>query len=168
MANLYLMCGIPGSGKSTFLKNHILDKSSEIISRDEIRFSLLKDNDDYFSKEKEVTSIFWEKINKALSENKTVFADQTSLTSKSRKWFIQHVHGYTHIYLIWIDTDLVTCLNRNENRKNTRAYVPRGQIRRMFRQFIKPSLSEGFDDIFHFVYKNDELTLVEEGAYFPQ
>jgi len=167
MANLYLMCGLPGAGKSTFLKTHVLPSNTPrvIISRDEIRYSLLKEQDEYFSKEKEVSSIFWERINRALSEGKTVFADQTSLTPKSREWFVQHVSGYTHIYLIWIDTDLTTCLKRNENRKNTRAYVPRGQIRRMFRQFIKPSLSEGFDDIFHFVYKNDRLDL-EEGADF--
>ena len=56
MAELILMMGIPGSGKSTWVKNHM--KSDDIyISRDEIRFSLLQPGDEYFSKEKEVWRI---------------------------------------------------------------------------------------------------------------
>ena len=46
------MVGAPGAGKSTFIKNN-KDKlcgSVNIVSRDEIRFSLLKDGDEYFSK----------------------------------------------------------------------------------------------------------------------
>ena len=38
MANLYLMCGVPGCGKSTFLKNKIKNNNSVIISRDTIKF----------------------------------------------------------------------------------------------------------------------------------
>lgn len=159
MGNLYLMCGISGSGKSTFLKNHIKNNDNYvIISRDKIRFSLLKPNEDYFSHEKEVTNIFWEQINENLAKNKDVFVDQTSLTPRSRKWLLQHVHGYTYANLIWIDENLETCLERNEKRKDTKAYVPRAVIRRMFFQFIEPSLEEGFDYIFHYNSKENKLT----------
>lgn len=43
MANLILMCGVPGSGKSTWAKQH-LKPSDVYISRDEIRFSLVAEN----------------------------------------------------------------------------------------------------------------------------
>lgn len=85
MANLYLMCGIPGSGKSTFLKNKIRNNNSVIISRDAIRFSIVKPNEEYFSHEDEVLEIFWNQINEALAANKTVYVDQTSLTPRARK-----------------------------------------------------------------------------------
>ena len=47
----YIMCGIPGSGKSTFAKKitEIYEKhniSIETVSRDEIRFSLIKPGED--------------------------------------------------------------------------------------------------------------------------
>ncbi len=158
MASLFLMCGIPGAGKSTFLKKRIKKNSSVVISRDEIRFSIVRPDEDYFSHEDEVLQIFWEKINKNLAEGKNVFIDQTSLTPKSRKWLLEHVKGYDHANLIWIDEDIETCLERNEGRKGTRAYVPRGVIRRMFSQFTEPSLEEGFFRIFHYNSKEDKLT----------
>lgn len=158
MADLYLMCGVPGAGKSTFLKNHIKEENSTIISRDAIRFSIVKPDEDYFSHEDEVLEIFWKQINESLAAGKDTFVDQTSLTPKARKWLLQHVKGYTYANLIWIDETLETCLKRNELRRGTRAYVPRGVIRRMFSQFIEPSLSEGFDYIFHYNSEEDKIT----------
>ena len=59
---LYIMCGPAGCGKSTFL-NNCATKISEgcaIVSRDEIRFNMLKDDMSYFAKEKEVfAAIGW-------------------------------------------------------------------------------------------------------------
>ena len=156
MANLYLMCGVPGCGKSTFLKNKIKNNNSVIISRDAIRFSIVKPEEDYFSHEDEVLEIFWNQINEALTANKTVYVDQTSLTPRARIWLLQHITGYEHANLIWIDEDLETCLERNEKRKGTRAYVPRAVIRRMFSQFIEPSLDEGFHTIYRYKSKENK------------
>ena len=158
MAILTLIGGTPGSGKSTWLKNNIKDENAVIISRDEIRFSIVKPDEDYFSHEDEVCQIFWTRINKALAANKNVFVDQTSITPKARKWLLQHVTGYDTVEFIWLDVDLKTCLERNENRKGTRAYVPRGVIRRMYAQFVPPSFDEGFDKIHHIInYKGGKF-----------
>jgi predicted kinase len=158
MADLFLMCGTPGAGKSTFLKNHIKNNDSVVVSRDAIRFSIVKPEEEYFSHEDEVLNIFWKQINEALAANKNVFIDQTSLTPKARKWLLQHVDGYDHANLIWIDEDIKTCLKRNELRRGTRAYVPKDVIRRMHAQFIEPSLEEGFFRIYRYNSKEDKLT----------
>lgn len=158
MADVYIMCGCPGSGKSTWLKNHV-KPGSAIISRDAIRFSLLKEGDGYFDKEDEVCNILWDQINGALSDGRDVFVDQTSLTKKSRKYLFDHIFGYDKANAIWIDTDLETALQRNELRKNTKAYVPRGQVRRMFFQFREPTFDEGFFRIFR--YKDGKMTMKE-------
>lgn len=152
MANLYLMCGVPGSGKSTFLNNRIQnsDGFNVVVSRDKIRFSIVRPDEEYFSHEDEVMKLFWDEINKNLSLGKNVFVDQTSLTKKSRKWLLNHINGYHKAYLIWIDATLEECLKRNEMRKGTRAYVPREQIRRMFYSFEIPSKEEGFSCIFKY------------------
>lgn len=158
MADVFLMAGCPGSGKSTFLKNHVKKNNSVIISRDEIRFAIVKPNENYFSHENEVVNILWAKINAALADNKNVFIDQTSLTVKSRNWLFKHIYGYKHANLIWIDEDLQTCLDRNEKRYGTRSYVPRGVIRHMYFQFEKPSLDEGFYRIYHYNSKENKIT----------
>ena len=80
---LYISCGIPGSGKSTFLKSHIAP-TERIVSRDEIRFSLLKEGEEYFSHEDEVWDIFIHTIADSINNGINTYADATHLTQKSR------------------------------------------------------------------------------------
>ena len=54
---LYLMMGISGAGKSTWLRHNIKD-GEVIVSRDQIRFGMLQDGDDYFDHEDEVFETF--------------------------------------------------------------------------------------------------------------
>ena len=155
MANLYIMCGVPGAGKSTFLKNHV--KNAVIVSRDEIRFSKLLPNEEYFSHEKTVYKDFCDIINKHLAEGRDVFADQTSLTVGSRKKLLDSIKGYNHVNIVWIDENLEICLERNEYRKGTRSYVPREVIKKMFNSLEEPTLNEGFYRIFHYNSKEDKI-----------
>ena len=50
---LVLMCGAPGSGKTTIAKK-LMCNNDLYISRDEIRYSMISNEYEYFSKEKEV------------------------------------------------------------------------------------------------------------------
>ena len=49
MAKLFLMMGIPGSGKTTWTSKY-LRKLDKYVSRDEVRFSMVAENEEYFSK----------------------------------------------------------------------------------------------------------------------
>lgn len=124
---LFLMSGCPASGKSTYLREHTLQKNSKIVSRDEIRFNLLKDNEDYFAHEKQTFNLFVQQVQEYLDDNETswVFADATFLTDKSRKKFLNKLNltDEVEVRLIILDTSLYTCLNRNASRKG-RAHVP--------------------------------------------
>ena len=56
MSTVYLLCGVPASGKSTYCKNNV-PKDAVYVSRDVIRFSMVKPNEPYFSKEELVKAI---------------------------------------------------------------------------------------------------------------
>ena len=48
---LYIISGIPGSGKDYFLNKYFGNSSNvKIISRDVIRFSLIENNDEFFQR----------------------------------------------------------------------------------------------------------------------
>lgn len=45
---LFLMCGAPGSGKSTWLRANAIGPDCAVVSRDEIRFSYMQSKDDHY------------------------------------------------------------------------------------------------------------------------
>lgn len=154
MPNLYIMCGLPGSGKSTWIKNHI-KPGTAVISRDAIRFSLLGENDAYFSKEKLVEQTMYDWVNGSLSDGRDVVLDQTSTSLYARRKILKNITGYDKIGIIWVKTPFEEALKRNDGRKG-RAYVPYSSMLSMRDNFIEPSLDEGFDFIFK--YENDKMT----------
>ena len=141
MSTLYMMVGIPGSGKSTFAKT----LKGKYVSRDEIRFKLLQNEDDYFSKEKEVFQKFIYEIKKGLIENKDVIVDATHINKNSRNKVLSKVCPIKTIAVV-MDTPLDICLQRNAQRSG-RAFVPEDAIRNMYQNMTIPNYDEGFDDI---------------------
>ena len=142
---LILMCGIPGSGKSTWAKNFI-DRGlvDVIISRDTIRFSMVAEDEPYFSKEKQVFKIFVEAIDRALEQGLTVVADATHLNRASRLKLLNALTVKPDmIDIFWVNTSLKKALEQNELRKGTRAYVPPEQIEKMYNAFEVPVEREG-------------------------
>lgn len=159
MANLILVCGLPGSGKSTYLSKFEHNINCTVVSRDKIRFSLLQEGEPYFSHEEDVCKNFWNQINEGLAANKNVYVDQTSLNPESRSYLLKHITShYDELIIIWFNISMQTCLERNENRRDTKAFVPRGVIRRMSYQLVPPYLDEGFDKIYMYT-ENNELIL---------
>ena len=146
MAKLFLMVGVPGSGKSTWLKNHCKE-NDVIVSRDAIRFSMVAEGEEYFSKEKEVFKEYCRQISENLAAGHNVFADATHLNAASRKKVLDNVTGYDMVGAIVMNTSLTEALRRNDNRMG-REFVPRSIIKRMAVQFDFPDITENFDIIY--------------------
>ena len=109
--------------KSTFIKEHNKD-NYKVISRDAIRFSLLKDNEDYFAHENEVYNIFVNTTKEELGKGNNVVADATFLNKNARVRFLRalgHSLEDTKVTAIMMKTPLDVCLERNEQREG-RAY----------------------------------------------
>ena len=82
MPILYILCGPSGCGKSTWANQFMNDHNTDdirYVSRDEIRFSLVGEDEDYFAHEKEVFRKFSGTIAQTLVDGFDVIADATHL-----------------------------------------------------------------------------------------
>lgn len=150
MSTLHLLVGVPGSGKSYFTKR----QEGCIISRNEIRFAMLKPDDDYFAKEKQVIETFVFEVNAALNSGKNVevYADATHANIQSRKLLLDNldIPKGTKLIVENFKTPLNICLFRNGLREG-RARVPQDVIKRFYFQKQEPTVEEfekyGFKNI---------------------
>ena len=147
---VFLISGIPGSGKSTWVKKRIAKYGGHHISRDEIRFALLdKYGGDYFSHEDEVINTFYKNINELLDNDEQcidIYVDATHLTRAARLNVLNKIYANNaYMIAVWFDVPLELCLARNDKREG-RARVPRQTIEDMFRRYSKPSKRD-FDEV---------------------
>lgn len=162
MKELVLMMGVPGSGKSTYARN-ILKYGDIYVSRDEIRYSMLTDEDDYFAKENEVIKTFIQYIDEALIDTQyqgKVYADATHLSPKSRTQILNQLKNKNKVSVIYLDVPLNVILARNAQREG-RALVPENVIRRMYKSIILPTKAEGIEKLIT-IDENQEVKEIRE------
>lgn len=160
---LYIMCGAPGSGKTYYAKNYMIkDSSWKYISRDEIRFSMVKENEEYFSHETEVFNEFVRRIKNAFDEDgiENVIADATHLNWPSRRKLLNALGDLSNINVIpvVIKTNVESNLIYNENR-NGQSYVDAAIIMRMRKRATSPAT-----DNYHYaniIYYNNSINKKE-------
>lgn len=160
--HLYLMMGVPGSGKSTYVKN-ILKYGDIYVSRDEIRYSLLTEEDDYFAKENEVIKLFIQTIDEALANEDyqgNVYADATHLSPKGRAQILNQLKNKDKVSVIYLDIPLNIILKRNAQREG-RALVPENVVRRMYNSIILPTKEEGIEKLI-IIDENQKVKEVRE------
>lgn len=145
MNNLYILIGAPGCGKSTWAK----EKKSlgwSVVSRDEIRYAYLKNDEAYFSHEKEVFDIFVSTLAASVLSNKNTVADATNLNESSRTKLLKALAARLspsayNVIFIYFDTSYTTCFRRNALRQD-RNRVPDTDFSAMFAAQSFPSYNE--------------------------
>ena len=150
MANLCIMIGPAGCGKSTVAKEVAKDASfCTIVSSDEIRKELYKDE----TVQKDHAKVFklaHERVIENLKAGKDVIFDATNLLRVHRKELIECVAPFANrVVGVVYDGDLETCLKRNASRDR---HVPEDVISRMYStlhgKHNKPIVEEGFDILY--------------------
>lgn len=150
LKRLFLLSGVAGSGKSTYAKTKVETEGGVWISRDAIRFSIVQEGEEYFSREDEVFSAFisqiQEQINNPLATN--IYVDATHLTRKARQAVLGRLNLDTldEINCIYFDIPCEVAIERNEPRIG-QAHVPRSVIRKMWFSHTPPESNEKFDHI---------------------
>lgn len=155
---LYLMCGPAGSGKTTWVREHATPGVSAHISRDRIRFKMVKEDEYYFSRENEVYMEFTRQIMKAITCEwvDEVYVDATHLTKKSREKLVREINNVCRpfdIIVVAIKPSVEQCLAQNAQRSG-REFVPETVIRNMYKSFQHPLK----DDLnYEMIIENDKI-----------
>ena len=147
MAILYIYCGIPGSGKSYYASQHKLP-NTEYLSRDEIRFSMVKEDEEYFSKETAVFNEFSRRAAECIANGKNVICDATHVSRGSRRKLISTIDtylteeqkDYSIVYVVF-NTPFEVCCERNAAREG-RARVPDNVMERFRDGWNAPRMNE--------------------------
>ena len=159
--HLYVMCGPAGVGKSTWINNRICKYNNGIhISRDKIRFSLLKEDDDYFAYEDEIIRLFYKQIQEAIDNpigDRDIYIDATHLSPKVRNTLFNHIslENVEKVSAVSFEIPLSVIYERNA-RRSGRALVPETIIYNMYHSYKVPTFEEWrFNEVIH-VDKNSE------------
>lgn len=138
------LCGLPGSGKSTWANTNKEKLNAVIHSSDAIREELGDINDQ--SKNDLIFKILHNRVKEDLLCGQNVIVDATGLNRKKRKYFIDYVLRNVPCEKVCVlfATPIISCRKNNRNRDRQ---VPDEVITRMYRGFNVPCRQEGWDDI---------------------
>ena len=137
-----ILCGIPGSGKSTYAQS-FEELGWVHLSSDLIRMELYGD-ESIQGNPNEVFSLMQKRAVDALNNGKSVIYDSTALTRKDRAGIIAACPKFAKIECKVIWAPIETCIERDAARERT---VGKEVIDKMLKHFQFPFHDEGIDEI---------------------
>lgn len=110
---IIVMCGLPGTGKDTYINNYFQNKN--IISLDEIRKEYhIKPTDD----QNEVISVANHRMKNFLRTKQEFIWNATNITTLTRQKIISICHNYNaKVKIIFLETNWKENIKRNQNRQ---------------------------------------------------
>jgi predicted kinase len=150
---LIMLCGIPTSGKSTYVErlkkikyweNAVILSTDAYIEKEAKRMGLtynqvFDDVIDNATRELEL------QFNMAKDKGRDIIWDQTNLSVKTRKKKLSKLPSFYRRGAVYFEVSLEDALERNKHREGK--FIPESILKRMWHQFEIPTRNEDFDYI---------------------
>ena len=153
MPKAYILVGVPGSGKSTWISKQPFDWNNTVVAS----------TDNYVEREakrqgKTYSEVFEEymptavkqmmcNVNFAAALGLDIVWDQTSTTVKSRRKKFVELPNYEHIAVVFRTPDAQEHARRLNSRPGKT--IPNEIVQDMINRFEMPTLEEGFAEIWY-------------------
>ena len=150
MPRCYQLIGVPGSGKSTWIKNQVWTLGLTIVSTDAFVEDYARAQGKTYSEVfteymPTAVNLMAEQVVFARDHGHTVIWDQTSTTVKSRERKFRMLPDYEHIAVVFRTPDLDVLKERLASRPGKD--VPWEVVQGMIDNFEYPTEEEGFKEI---------------------
>lgn len=149
MPKLYVLVGVPGSGKSTWVSNQKWTENCVYISSDKHIENYAAEqgktyNEVFKNYATTAVSLMLDDVVAARNEGKDIIWDQTSVNIKSRKKKFTMLPDYYHIAVVF-PTPEPEEHSRRLNRPGK--HIPKDVLQSMIDTFVMPTEEEGFKEI---------------------
>jgi predicted kinase len=150
MSKCYQLIGVPGAGKSTWIKNQDWIEDCVVVSTDDFVEDYAKEVgstysdvfDDYMPT---AVKLMADKVVRAREAGKDIIWDQTSVSVKSRLRKFSMLRDYEHIAVVFSTPDKEELQRRLDSRPGK--HIPKNVITSMIDNFEMPTEEEGFKEI---------------------
>lgn len=152
MPTAYILVGVPGSGKSTWIKNQNWSRHCTVVSTDNyieaVAKRLGKTYSDVFDDHmKDAIEDMLNVVTAARDSGKDIIWDQTSVSVKTRKKKFNMLPGYKMVAVVFKTPDEAELSRRLSSRPGK--HIPESVVKSMIDNFEMPTKEEGFDEIWH-------------------
>ena len=141
LRRVVVLVGLPGSGKSTYVK----PMGSAVLSSDKIRKLLADDETDQSIHDRVFQTLRYVLRQRLAIGRPLTFIDATNLTPGERRPYVEIAReSGADVEAVFFDVPIQVCLERNARRSRV---VPADALREMAAKLIPPRPEEGFSRI---------------------
>ena len=146
---LYVLVGLPGSGKSTWTRAINKDGSFTIVSSEKhARSQGLTYSDVFDAYSKTATVLMNQKFKEAVANNDNIIWDQTNMTAKKRKNILMQIpKNYKKIAVVFKIDEAELQARLDKRSKDEGKTIPPFVMTSMARSFEMPTKAEGFNEV---------------------
>jgi predicted kinase len=147
---VYVLVGVPGSGKSTWVADQLWTEDCAYISSDQLIEEAAAQqgktyNDVFKDYVNTAISLMLDKVIEARDAGKDIIWDQTSVSVKSRKKKFSMLPDYEHIAVVFKTPEEEELRRRLGNRPGKN--IPWEIVSSMINNFEMPTEEEGFKEV---------------------
>ncbi len=152
MPNVYVLVGVPCSGKTTWVNKQDWAGDCAYISTDkfidQFAAGLGKTYNEVFTEfMPEAVNLMVQEVIVAREQGRSIIWDQTSVTAKSRRKKFKMLPGYDHIAVVFPVPSDLELSQRQQARPGK--IIPQHVVQEMIDAFEMPTVEEGYREIWY-------------------